>query len=101
MLKKKTNRRDIIMVEGNARFGVVNNAMRIKYEKEFQVSYGYDFISFNKYESIVQCKKLSSMNNNDSNWIVERIFDTSVIKNNQEEIFRSGDFKEGKDEKNN
>ena len=28
------------------RYGVVNEDVRNKYEKEWQVSYGYDFISF-------------------------------------------------------
>ncbi len=80
----------------NVRYGVVNTEMREKYEKEYHVSYGYDFISYRKFEAISSCKKF-----NDSNYIVERIYDTLDTKNKKEEIFRSGSFKEGEDEKDN
>ena len=67
------------------RFGVVNTLERARYEKEYNVSYGYEFISFKKTEAIKECRQF-----NNSNFIVERIRDD----NTREEIFRSGNFKE-------
>ena len=85
-----------MLKESNIRYGVVNVKMRAKYEKEFQVSYGYDYMKFKKQEAISYCKVL-----NDPNFIVERIFDTTIDKNFKEEIFKSGSFKEGGNEKDN
>lgn len=81
--------------EVNIRYGVVNTVKRSGYEKEFHVPYGYHFISYRKFEAISNCKNM-----NDSDYIVERIFDTFDVQNKKEEIFRSGSFKEGEDEKN-
>jgi hypothetical protein len=67
------------------RFGVVNAHERQRYEKEYNVSYGYKFISFIKAEAIKECRQF-----NNQNFIVERIKDD----NTREEIFRSGNFKE-------
>lgn len=67
------------------RFGVVNTLEREKYEKEFNVSYGYNFISFDEAEAVIKCRTF-----NNQNYIVERIKDDNI----REEIFRSGNFKE-------
>ena len=73
------------------RYGVVNVVAREMYEKKWNLPWKYDFITFNKVEAVIECRK-----HNSSSFIVERIFDSNGIKNKKEEIFRSG-----KDEKNN
>ncbi len=69
------------------RFGVVNTLERERYEKEYNVSYGYEFISYKEAEAIKECRQF-----NNPNFIVERIKDGNI----KEEIFRSGNY-----EKNN
>jgi len=75
------------MKETNVRYGVVNEKERISYEKKNQVSFGYEFITTDKVKAIKICRR-----KNDSNCIVERIFDTEKAKNNKEEIYRSGKY---------
>jgi len=75
------------MKETNIRYGVVNVEERIAYEKEHQISFGYEHIGRSKENAIRICRK-----KNNPKYIVERIFDTKTAKNNKEEIFRSGKF---------
>ncbi len=82
------------------RFGVINQVDRAKYEKHYQVPFGYDYMSFDKKQAIAYCKALKG-DPRYPNFIVERIYDTPDTSNNREEIFRGGDFKEGEDEKDN
>lgn len=62
------------------RFGVVDVVTREKYEKEYQLPYGYQFISYDETEAITECRRLK----NDS-FIVERIHGMNC----KEEIFRN------------
>lgn len=78
------------MTEHNIRFGVVNEKERTAYEKLFQIPYGYELTTFDEQDAINFAKKQKN-----SDVIVERIYDTSAAANNKQEIFRSGDFKEG------
>jgi len=71
--------------EFNIRFGVVNVVDRGKYEKKFQVPFGYDLLTYNKIEAMNHAKKKK-----DVNIVVERIFDTISAVNNKEEVYRSG-----------
>jgi hypothetical protein len=84
------------MIESNIRFGVVNIVDRNRYEKTYHLPFGYLLTTFKENEAILHAKK---MNNN--NVIVEKIFDNQIAVNNKEEIYRSGKFKEGGNEKNN
>ena len=78
------------MQKSNVRYGVVNVKERMEYEKMFHIPYGYELTTFDERDAINYAKKQKN-----ANVIVERIFDTSVAVNNKEEVFRSGDFKEG------
>lgn len=71
--------------EFNIRFGVVNIVDRERYEKKFQVPFGYDLMTYNKVEAMNHAK-----NKKDDNIVVERIFDTTTAINNKEEVYRSG-----------
>ena len=75
------------MKEGNVRFGVVNVADRMKYEKTFHIPFGYEFTTFHEQEAIAYARKQKN-----PDVAVERIFDTSKASNNKVEVFRSGDF---------
>ena len=79
------------MKEANVRFGVVNVIERAKYEKLYQVPFGYVFTTFNEDDAVKFCKK-----RNNTNMIVEKIFDTQTATNNKVEVFRGGNFKEGR-----
>lgn len=81
-----------MLKESNVRYGVVNKVMREKYEKEFHVPFGYDYISYKKGESIAYCKTLKK-DADYKNVIVERIFDTAIATNKKEQIFRGGVLK--------
>lgn len=78
------------MKERNVRYGVVNVKKRIAYEKEHQVSFGYEHIGKSMDKAIRICRKKKN-----SNYIVEKIYDTNIAKNNKMEIYRSGIFEEG------
>ncbi len=69
----------------NVRYGVVNAVERLKYEKLYQVPFGYAFTTFDKDEAITFCKK-----GKNTNMIVEKIFDSYDATNNKEEVFRGG-----------
>lgn len=84
------------MKEFNVRYGVVNVMKREKYEKKNQTPFSYLFVTQDKGKAIRACAKRK-----DTNFIVERIFDTEKIKNNREEIFRSGKYEDWLNEKNN
>ena len=71
----------------NIRYGVVNSVEREKYEKEYQIAYGYELMTYNKNEAIFYAKGL-----NNPDYIVEEIYNTSETNNNKEEIFQSGNF---------
>jgi hypothetical protein len=72
------------MKELNVRYGVVNVEERTKYEKENQVSFGYEHLGRSEEKAIRICRK-----KNNPNWIVEKIYDTYKAKNNRVEIYRS------------
>lgn len=73
------------------RYGVVNTEMREKYEKEYQVPYGHDYICYDADEAIKECNKLNEEENfmDGMKFIVERIYDDAAVCNNREEIYRS------------
>lgn len=74
--------------ERNVRYGVVNVVDRAKFEKIWQVPFGYTYMSFDKGEAIDICRKKKN-----NNWVVEKIFHTNDDTNRKVEIYRSG-FKE-------
>lgn len=84
------------MKEFNVRYGVVNVKKRAEFEKKHHVPFSYLFITQDKGKAILACKKKKN-----SNFIVEKIFDTVKIKNKREEIFRSGKYEDWLNEKNN
>lgn len=73
-----------VVKETNIRYGVVDPGIRAKYEKKYQVPYGYDHISFDEEKAISLCRKKRK------GFIVEKVFDTVFSKNNKIEIFRGG-----------
>lgn len=79
------------MEERFVRYGVVNVVERAKYERLYQVPYGYHFMTFNEAEAITACRKKKN-----PNWVVEKIFHTNDDVNKTHEIFRSGKFEEKK-----
>jgi hypothetical protein len=72
-------------MESNVRYGVVNVLDRENYEKKFHINFAYDLVTYDKIEAIKHCRAKSN-----SNWIVERIFNTKTVNNFREEIYRSG-----------
>jgi len=80
------------------RYGVVNAVLREKYEKEFQVPFGYDHICYSAEEAIAECKKMNEEENflNGNPFIVERIFDNAYACNNREQIYsyREDDYEQ-------
>ena len=74
-------------MESNLRYGVVNLEVRERYEKDFQLSYGYDFITRNKREAIEYCKSLKM-----NEYVVEKIYDDFKSNNNKEVIFKGGEY---------
>lgn len=76
------------MEERNVRYGVVNVVERAKYEKEWQVPFGYNYISYDETDAISVCRKKKG-----SNWVVEKIYNTNDDINRKTEIFRGGNFK--------
>jgi hypothetical protein len=74
------------MKEANVRYGVVNVVERAKYEKLFQIPFGYALTTFDEREAIIFCKKQKN-----PNMIVEKIFDTLDATNNKVEVFRGGE----------
>lgn len=55
------------------RYGVVHNDNRIKFEKDFQIPYGYSFVSFDYDEAKKECDKLGK------GYVVDKIsYDPSV-----------------------
>jgi inorganic pyrophosphatase/exopolyphosphatase len=73
------------MEKRNVRYGIVNTMKRERYEREFHLPYGYEYITYEKAKAIVICRK-----KNDSNYIVEEIFNTTDSINYKQEIYRSG-----------
>ena len=92
------------MKESNVRYGVVNIKERIEYEKKFHAPMGYTLTTWDEQKAISFCRKKKN-----SDWIVEKIYDTRERINNRQEIYRSGNLttkkysplKEGENEKNN
>jgi len=80
------------MKKGNVRYGVVNSKMREKYEKEYQIPFGYDYMTYIKKEAIAYCKSLKG-DPRYEDFIVEEIYNTSISPNNKDEIFRGGNEK--------
>lgn len=76
------------MEEFNVRYGVVNVVEREKYEKKFQISYGYEYTTWNDLSAISYCRR-----KNNSNFIVEKIFNTKKTTNKKQEVYRSADLK--------
>lgn len=73
----------------NVRYGVVNVRDRVNYEKKYHKPFNYEYLGKNKLKAIKICRKKQN-----SNYIVEEIYDTKTVKNFKEEIFRSGSYKE-------
>ena len=75
------------------RYGVVNAIVREKYEKEYQVPYGYDYICYDAETAVAECKKLNEENTDlIPCHVVERIYDDGYASNNREEVYRSEEF---------
>ena len=62
------------MEERNVRYGVVNVVDRANYEKQWQVPFGYDFITYNELDAISVCRKKKNRN------CVQFIVSNEVIK---------------------
>lgn len=77
------------MKEVNERFGVVDEEKRAMYEKEFQVPFGYDYITFDREEAIKHCKSLRTPSARSKKIIVERIYNTMEVQNKKEVIYRN------------
>jgi hypothetical protein len=75
-------------MEHNIRYGVVNFIMREMYEKDYQLAYGYDFITRSEKEAIRECKKFGNK------YAVEKIYDDPIQNNLRVEIFRGGSDEE-------
>lgn len=75
--------------EFNIRFGVVNDKIRTDYEKRTKKPFSYELITPKKQKAIIYCQK-----KNNSNYIVERIFNTPKVSNKREEIYRSGSYED-------
>lgn len=73
------------MDERNVRYGVVNVVDRANYEKQWQVPFSYNYISYNEAAAIAVCRKKKNRN-----WIVEKIYNTNDDINRKNEVFRSG-----------
>jgi hypothetical protein len=73
----------------NVRYGVVNYVLREKYEKEYHLPFGYDYMTYSKKEALAYCRSLKG-DPMYGNYIVEEIYDTEASVNMREEIFRGG-----------
>lgn len=65
------------------RYGVVNDAERIEFEKEFQMPFGYELVTFNYREAETLCKKQGK------GFVVDRITDISDGEYERETIYES------------
>jgi hypothetical protein len=72
-------------MESNVRYGVVNVVDRTNFEKKFHINCAYELITYDKMEAVKYARAL-----NNSDYIVERIFNTKTANNFREEIYRSG-----------
>ena len=72
----------------NVRYGVVNVVERERYEKQWHVPFGYNYISYDEADAVKVCRRKKG-----PNWIVEKIFHTNEEINRKAEIFRGGNFK--------
>lgn len=77
------------MKKVNERFGVVNIVDREKYEKLYQIPFGYEFTSFSEKDAVGYCKSMKKTPNYE-NLVVERIYNDLDANNKKEEIFRGG-----------
>lgn len=65
------------------RYGVVDEAERMKMEKKFQVPFGYDFVTFNYRQAEDTCKASGK------GYIVEKISTSFNRVNEREIIYRT------------